>query len=281
MIAHIIASIVTYNPDINRLKQNVEAIDPQVDEIVVVDNGSGNMKDIEGLLAAYNNIHIVKNEKNLGIATALNEASRYAKEQGYKWILTLDQDSVAPDNLASTYLPYTADKTIGMIGCKIIDRNFGEINGQEKHTSGYEEVDECITSASMLNIKAWDKVGGFPDEFFIDSVDFDICLSMREHGYKIIKVNDVALLHEVGHSEIHHIFGKDRQIYHHNPIRYYYMVRNGIFLGKRHHYTLRAVYRELRMAFFTMIYDDKRWAKFKMMVKGFYHAAINRYGEYK
>lgn len=277
----IIASIVTYNPGLERLKQNAEAIDPQVDEIVVVDNGSKNLKEIEGVLAEYNNIHIIKNEKNLGIATALNEAARYAKEQGYEWILTLDQDSVAPANLVETYLPYTQDKAIGMLGCKIVDRNFGEINGQDKLTCGYEEVEECITSASLLNIKAWAEVGGFPDEFFIDSVDFDICLSMHEHGYKIIKVNDVALLHEVGHSEIRHSFGKDRQIYHHNPIRYYYMVRNGIFLGKRHHFVIKATYRVFRMAFFTLLYDDRRIQKAKMMLKGLYHAIINRYGEYK
>lgn len=277
----IIASIVTYNPGLERLKQNAEAIDPQVDEIVVVDNGSKNLNEIEGALAEYNNIYIIRNEKNLGIATALNEAARYAKKQGYKWILTLDQDSVAPANLVETYLPYTQDKAIGMLGCKIVDRNFGEINGQDKLTCGYEEVEGCITSASLLNIKAWDEVGGFPDEFFIDSVDFDICLSMREHGYKIIKVNDVALLHEVGHSEIRHSFGKDRQIYHHNPIRYYYMVRNGIFLGKRHHFVIKATYRAFRMAFFTLLYDDRRIQKARMMLKGLYHAIINRYGEYK
>ena len=277
----IIASIVTYNPGLERLKQNAEAIDPQVDEIVVVDNGSKNLKEIEGVLAEYNNTYIIRIEKNLGIATALNEAARYAKKQGYEWILTLDQDSVAPANLVETYLLYTQDKAIGMLGCKIVDRNFGEINGQDKLTCGYEEVEGCITSASLLNIKAWVEVGGFPDEFFIDSVDFDICLSMHEHGYKIIKVNDVALLHEVGHSEIRHSFGKDRQIYHHNPIRYYYMVRNGIFLGKRHHFVIKATYRVFRMAFFTLLYDDRRIQKARMMLKGLYHAIINRYGEYK
>lgn len=277
----LIASIVTYNPDLVRLKQNVEAIEPQVGKVVVVDNGSKNLNDIEILVSRYSNIHIIKNMGNLGIATALNEAAGYAKGQGYEWIITLDQDSVAPANLVETYLPYTKDKKIGMLGCKIVDRNFGVINDRDAPTHGCVEVPTIITSASMMNLNAWEKVGGFPDGFFIDSVDFDICLSMREHDYRILRTYDTSLLHEVGHSEIRHVFGKDRQIYHHNPIRYYYMVRNGIYLGKRHHYTLRAIYRELRMAFFTLLYDDHKWAKAKMMAKGFWHAAINRYGEYK
>lgn len=277
----LISSIVTYKPDLQRLKQNVAAIDPQVDEIVVVDNGSKNVADVIGSLSGYNNIHFIKNKDNMGIATALNEAAQYAKEQGYEWIITLDQDSVAPSNLVETYLPYTKDKSIGMLCCKIIDRNFGELDINKRHNHGCEEVPMCITSASMMNIKAWDEVGGFPEDFFIDSVDFDICLSMREHGYKIVRTNDTALLHEVGHSEIRHSFGKDRQIYHHNPIRYYYMVRNGIFLGKRHHFVIKATYRVFRMAFFTLLYDDRRIQKARMMLKGLYHAIINRYGEYK
>lgn len=277
----LISSIITYNPDLQRLKQNVAAIDPQVDEIVVVDNGSKNVADVIGSLSGYNNIHFIKNKDNMGIATALNEAAQYAKDQGYEWIITLDQDSVAPSNLVKTYLPYTNDKCIGMLCCKIIDRNFGELDINKRHNHGCEEVPMCITSASMMNIKAWDEVGGFPEDFFIDSVDFDICLSMRKHGYKIVRTNDTALLHEVGHSEIRNFLGKQRQIYHHSPLRYYYMVRNGIYLGKRHHFTLRAIYRSIRLFILVELFEENKWNKTKMMLKGFYHAAINRYGKYK
>lgn len=277
----LISSIVTYNPDLQRLKQNVAAIDSQVDEIVVVDNGSKNVADVIGSLSCYSNIHFIKNKDNMGIATALNEAAQYAKEQGYEWIITLDQDSVAPSNLVETYLPYTKDKSIGMLCCKIIDRNFGELDINKRHNHGCEEVPMCITSASMMNIKAWDEVGGFPEDFFIDSVDFDICLSMREHGYKIVRTNDTALLHEVGHSEIRNFLGKQRQIYHHSPLRYYYMVRNGIYLGKRHHFTVRAICRSIRFFILVELFEENKWNKAKMMIKGFYHAAINRYGKCK
>ena len=276
-----IASIVTYNPEIPRLKQNIDSIICQVNEIVVVDNGSFDLKDIEILLSCYDKIHIIKMGDNKGIAFALNQAAAYACSKGYKWIITLDQDSVAPENLVSTYKQFVSNSDVGMVGCKIVDRNYGETNDQKNLKHGYKEVPMLITSASMLNLNVWKEVGGFCDEMFIDSVDFDICLSIREHGYKIIRTYETALLHEVGHSEIRHSFGKDRQIYHHNPIRYYYMVRNGIFLGKRHHFVIKATYRVFRMAFFTLLYDDRRIQKAKMMLKGLYHAIINRYGEYK
>ena len=275
----IIASIVTFNPDIARLKANVEAIVPQINEIVIIDNGSKNISDIQSLICNYKSIDLIINENNKGIAKALNQAAEYALRKGYKWIITLDQDSVAPENLVSTYSKFTDCNDIGIVCCKIVDRNFGELKEQKLKTKGYEEVPMCITSASMMNLNAWKQVGGFDEKMFIDSVDFDICLSMREHGYKIIRTYDASLLHEVGHSEIRKLLGKEYQIYHHSPLRYYYMVRNGIYLGKKHHFTERAIYRAFRLFFLVILFEDNKFYKAKMMSLGFYHAIIHRYGK--
>ena len=275
----VIASIVTYNSDIHRLKLNIEAILSQVNEIIIIDNGSSNVDDIQKYISKYESITIIKNCTNKGIATALNQAAEYAVRKGYEWIITLDQDSVAPENLVSTYSKFTYCNDIGIVCCKIVDRNFGELKEQKLKTKGYEEVPMCITSASMMNLNAWKQVGGFDEKMFIDSVDFDICLSMREYGLKIIRTYDAALLHEVGHSEIRKLFGKEYQIYHHSPLRYYYMVRNGIYLGKKHNFTIRAIYRAFRLFFLVILFEDDKFHKAKMMSLGFYHAIIHRYGK--
>lgn len=276
----VIASIVTYNSDIHRLKLNIEAILSQVNEIIIIDNGSSNVDDIQKYISKYESITIIKNCTNKGIATALNQAAEYAVRKGYDWIITLDQDSIAPDNLVSVYYNFVNFKDIGIVCCKIVDRNFGEFQGQKLKTKGYEEVPMCITSASMMNLNAWKQVGGFDEKMFIDSVDFDICLSMREYGLKIIRTYDAALLHEVGHSEIRKLFGKEYQIYHHSPLRYYYMVRNGVYLGVKHHFIIKAVYRVLRLFFLVILFEENKLRKAKMMVLGFYHALIHRYGKY-
>ncbi|WP_342383519.1 glycosyltransferase family 2 protein [Bacteroides ovatus] len=275
----VIVSIVLFNPDIKRLCQNIEAILPQVNEVVIVDNGSKNIVDILEIINVYSNISFIRNDENLGIATALNQAARFALEHGYDWIITLDQDSVAPKNLVATYSLLKNETRLGMMCCKICDRNFGEKRELRTKTTGVEEVKMCITSASMMNLEAWKLVGGFSDDFFIDSVDFDICLSMREYGYKIIRTNDAVLLHEVGHSKLRYLFGKEYQIYQHSPLRYYYMVRNGIYLGKRHHFVIRAIYRSLRLFMLVMLYENDRIAKAKMMGLGYWHALINKYGK--
>lgn len=270
-----IAGIVLYNPAIPRLKENIAAIKPQVDKVVLVENGSANRDYLRDL----KDVDIIVNESNMGIAYALNEIMQYAKETGAEWALTLDQDSVAPSNLIETYSKLISLDKVGMICCKIIDRNFGETTEEKFKTSGYEEVESCITSASLLNVKAWEEVGGFANKFFIDSVDFDMCYLLREHGYKIIRTYDTALLHEVGHGQIRKLFGKEYLVYHHSPIRYYYMIRNGLYLGKRHQFLPKAILRTCRQLVMVILYEDNKIAKFKMMLWGIWHAARGIYGK--
>lgn len=43
---NLFAGIVTFNPDIELLRKNIEAICAQVDLVIIVDNGSRNLEDI-------------------------------------------------------------------------------------------------------------------------------------------------------------------------------------------------------------------------------------------
>jgi rhamnosyltransferase len=92
-----LAAIVLFNPEIERLNQNIEAIFNQVDDVVLIDNGSSNLNEVKKNVT--HQVHYVVNEKNVGIAKALNEGFEYAIENGFDWVLTLDQDSVSDKNL--------------------------------------------------------------------------------------------------------------------------------------------------------------------------------------
>ena len=101
-----IAGIVLYNPDLGRLKENIESICKQVDKVILIDNGSDNIREIEDLIKEYLNCILLKNGENMGIAYALNQILKYAYENDVKWFLTLDQDSVCSRNLINTYSKY-------------------------------------------------------------------------------------------------------------------------------------------------------------------------------
>ena len=60
------AGIVTYNPDMDRLSTNVEAIIKQVDYLTIVDNASDNITDIDEFCASKG-VNLIKNNKNMGV----------------------------------------------------------------------------------------------------------------------------------------------------------------------------------------------------------------------
>ena len=92
----VVAGIVTFNPEINCLDNNISSIYNQVDEIYIVDNGSDNWEEIKKLINNYKKIMIKRLYINQGIAKALNELCSMAIVNGYDWILTLDQDTICP-----------------------------------------------------------------------------------------------------------------------------------------------------------------------------------------
>lgn len=222
----ILAGIVLYNPDLDRLKDNIRAIEKQVEKIVFVDNSMGSsvksIEVIDQILQEKQYVYI-DNNGNLGIAKALNQIMTYAYYNKYEWVLTLDQDTICPQNLIASYKQYLNLTDVGIVCPKIKDRNFKYENNDLGET---DYIEYCITSAALTSTIIWKKVGGFSEELFIDYVDFDYCLNLKRNNYKILRVNSVEILHEIGHAKTYHIFGKTILTFNHPPIRNYYIVRN-------------------------------------------------------
>ncbi|MBO4456711.1 MAG: glycosyltransferase family 2 protein [Butyrivibrio sp.] len=231
------AGIITYNPDISRLKLNLEAILPQVDCVVIVDNHSGNIGEIAFIAKTDNRIMLLRNRKNRGVAKALNQIMGFADQNHAEWVLTLDQDSVAACGLIEQYVKYTRFSKIGMMSCLVRDRNAeGLVDGSEKAAgrSRYTVVKQCITSGCFTRVKAWKEAGGYDEKMFIDYVDFDLCTTLRERGYVIIRLNYEGLLHELGNRKVVRVLGMKHIAMNHPPMRKYYIVRNVIYHGKKH-----------------------------------------------
>lgn len=260
----ILAGIVLYNPEKERLLENIQSIYPQVEKLVLINNNSLNYNLISTIFPR--NAVIINNKQNLGIATALNQILQYALDNNYEWVITLDQDSVADKNIIATYKNcIKSHPQIGLICCKIIDRNANLSNNIEK-VDGF--VDQCITSASMIYVKAWQEVGGFDDSMFIDSVDFDICINLKRHGWEIFKTHRTYVLHEVGHSKIIKIFGKEYLSLNHSPFRYYYIARNNIYIGRKYGLLLHNLKVVARIIWTIIRYEDQKTNKLIKILKG-------------
>lgn len=264
----ILAGIVLYNPEAQRLKENIEAINLQVDKVLLVDNGSKDTNYNE-IIEDYDNIQCISNKKNMGIAYALNQICGYAYSHGYDWVLTLDQDSVATSGMVDVYKTIANDE-IGILGCWIHDRGYqiDESWGIEHETF---ETDWVITSAAFTNVKAWKDCGGFDNGMFIDYVDWDICESMRKVGYKIMKTYKTKLIHELGHgTRLVMVRHHQMQVMNHTPIRYYYSVRNRIYMARKYkHIGLWDQLKEIVFKLYTVErYEKNKWKNFIAIIKG-------------
>lgn len=192
------AGVVTYNPDIERLEENLRAIIPQVSCVFVFDNGSASEEAISELLSRLDcvfDIHFAKS--NTGMAKALNGLARAARERGFDHLLLLDQDSVSAPDMVETLLRSAGDD-VALVSPRVSDRNVKQLNDYEPGTAPIRKV---ITSGALLNLAIHEAVGGYDERLFVDLVDDEFCYCVRSHGYTVLKCNDTYILHELGQKE--------------------------------------------------------------------------------
>lgn len=277
----ILAGIVLYNPDIERLQENLNAISGQVDKVLLIDNGSSDISRIK-FVSNNDNYSIVSNKENMGIAHALNQILHYCIQNDYDWFLTLDQDSVANRYLVKNYSSFLRthpEINCGCITSNIIDRNFER---EEKYSDDcdFKIINYCITSGSMMNAKIIHSIGGFDDRMFIDKVDTEICIRIVNNGYQIIRINYDGVLHEIGHAKQISLVFRTWDLYNHPPIRRYYMCRNAVYLMKKYHsrYTLKVLMGEILQTVLVLIHEDEKRKKIAFSFHGYKDGVQGRMG---
>lgn len=270
----ILVGIVLYNPSISRLHESIDAIKDQTTEILLIDNGSDNHNDITvlfgKLISENTNVSIKINNGNLGIAAALNQILDYAKEKKFKWFLTLDQDSICKEHLIEKYKSILCDD-IGQITCRITDRNTGNLDSLCYSNDGTVEISSCITSGCLNNTSVLNECGGFNNKLFIDGVDIDMSCKLRSQGYKILQIDYLGLVHELGDGVRKRFLFFDFTLSRHQPWRNYYTRRNLIYIARKYHSGItmwKCVIKQIIYAVGIIILEDKKSERIKSNLKG-------------
>lgn len=270
----VIAGIVLYNPDIERLKENISAVESQVDEIIFFDNGSKNIADIKGIVNNLSSKFVLLTSlNNIGIAQALNEIARNAIKNKYKWLLTLDQDSVVYPHLVDQYKKLLSLPHLGQLSCKRIDRNIESIEKDEvsAYDCNVKEVKYCITSGTLINLEALKKIKGFDGKLFIDWVDNEVCCALRKAGYKTYELNYKGLLQEMGKATYTIFFGKKVYTPNYPAFRYFYNARNSIYTARKYpneeNMYLR-ILQQCRVQIHIIIFEKNKFKKISSIARG-------------
>ncbi len=238
------AVVITRNPD-REFIDRIKSIKEQVDKILIIDNASET--------TAQQNLQVVRQisgvsidnlGENLGVAAALNKGVDRARELGFQWVLTLDQDSVPEpdmvDQLWTVYQSLEDHEKIVIIAPQIIDasvnrpalflRQRSALTYERVRCRGdiLENVSTVITSGSLMRITAVDAIGGFREDFFIDYVDTEFCLRAREYGYQILVACRARLQHNFGRRERVSLGPMTFYPSFHHPTRWYTINRNRV-----------------------------------------------------
>lgn len=238
----IVAGVVLFNPG-ERTLNCLSSLHRQVERIYVFDNS---VDQIE--IQLPDNIVYLSEGKNKGIAYALNKIMERAKTDGYRWVLTMDQDSILPDGMVRDFSRYLSRPKIGIVCPQVIDKRRKYM--ETKHGDDEEYVKKCITSSSCTSIDIWEKIGKFDEWLFIDLVDDEFCKRMTVSGYKILKLNKWVLDQEFGKIEpkserVQKFWIKVSKVLHNqnfakfsyrksvSPMRVYYTCRNIIYVNRK------------------------------------------------
>ncbi|MDD7792751.1 glycosyltransferase family 2 protein [Clostridium sp. 'White wine YQ'] len=288
----ILAVIVTYNVE-SEISKNVIRLKNIVDELLIVDNGSDirTKKSLEAL-ESLEGVRIKFLTRNMGIAYAINTAFKYAEENGFEWVLTLDQDSKIFDdmieNMLKTYEMISDDvrDKVAILAPKYYEEKFYDKDNLNSSEEGYSTVLTEITSGNLVKINLLKEIGYLREDFFIDYVDHEFCLRINREGYKVLKIENALMLHNLGNKS-ENIIGKYKLTSsNHSPIRRYYMTRNRMWTWKEY----KHIYPEWvkadkikfwRELFKIVLFEKHKLSKIRMIILGICDFRKKKFGKYE
>ncbi len=264
--------VVWYNPSQDNLSATDSYIN-HVNQLIIVDNSDG---DNSFLIAQkhWENVIYLPNHTNKGIATALNQGCKIALSHEAEWVLTMDQDSFFDEAGLETLIQkanvYCDFNNTAIFSPRHIIED--EKRKRLKTKPEYTIEDGVMTSGNILSLGAYQSIGNFLDELFIDLVDVEYCIRIAKKGLLTIMVNDVILHHFLGNGAQTTFLGFKKTFYNHSPIREYYIARNALYVAKLHKDRRKKYWKYLlKQIKRVILYDhSKKYTKLLYISKGIF-----------
>lgn len=147
----------------------------------------------------------VHNPANAGVSAAYNRASEYALENGFEWILILDQDTIFPRDIISEYREAVcSNPEIQLFAplIKIDDEHYLSPS-PKKHrvshltkqaVSGKLELSKfaVINSGMLIQIKAFFACGGYNEKVWLDFSDHQFTERLQKYALYFYVINAVC-----------------------------------------------------------------------------------------
>jgi rhamnosyltransferase len=271
------AVVISYYPNNVELINNIDRYIDSVEKLIIWENTP--LQDREKYKIAFpesDKVVYMGTSKNEGIAYALNRSFEWAIQQGYTHIMTMDQDSLWKDypHYKTQVQKLENEHSISVFAPVIID-NFSKI------TLRCNNEDFVITSGSIYCLSAFQKIGHFREDFFIDEVDNEFCVRSKKNGYKIKIITDTYLYQVFGQRRSSK--GLSKYTANYSAIRLFYQIRNRIWVWLEYskmlsyRYLLRTLLLVvMRQSIIIILCESDKINKLKAIIKGLYCGFFQR-----
>lgn len=271
--------ITLYNPNDSEIRNIYKYMDT-FEYIYVYDNTEkSNLK----MKFKEDKFVYISSGSNDGLSIAYNNICTRAIQDGHKYIMLLDQDSIVEPIYINKMINAICRNSLENIAVYGMDIIYNHKNKCEKNenSGSLRYVEWTISSGSIIDLSLFYKIGMFDENYFIDRVDFDYCISARKLGYKIAIVDGCYLKQKLG--EVKKILGKKFST--HSPIRHYYSFRNRLYYYLiKNKFSIKNLVITIITSFRAILYivfiEDKKKEKLKMILKAINDFKNNNMGSY-
>lgn len=209
--------------------------------IIVVDSGSTD-NSISMLRKEYDDVVILEQEENIGVAAGNNIGIKYALENFCEYVLLLNNDVELEPRMIETLMAVADESTVVVPKIyyydnpNIIWMAGGEMNwrkGETRHF-GIDKMDDgnynkkkkisyAPTCAMLVHRKVFETIGFVDEEVFMYFDDTDLCVRILDAGFQLLYVPEAKMWHKVSSSS----GGKTSKFF-----VYYYYRNQQYFLSK-------------------------------------------------
>lgn len=297
-----IASVTVAYNGADMLRPHLESLKCQsrkLDEIVVVDNASTDAT-LSVMAREFPEVTTLRLPENRGIAGGLSEGLAYAAfQRKHDCVWIFDQDSLpAPDALEQLLagLEQVSDSTettaiiapvcvhpqTGVMYPALLWQGWRFVLAPAVPRDSVSFVDMVISSGSLMRREAIEEAGLPLSDLFMDFVDYEYCLRLRRHGFRIAVVRDSVLHHSIGDPAKRKLLGRSKSWADHAPWREYYMARNETFTLWKYSPKLATKgfvgYRLAQHALGILLFGKNKLSCLQMICRGFLDGRAGRLG---
>lgn len=194
--------------------------------VIIIDNASTDGSS-DKLATRYPNAMVISSDVNLGYGRGANLAIKSCSTQ-YLFLVNPDLKAT-PEKTAQLFETFkTLPDDVALLAPSADPKT---------HTNeGLVEKDWVIGAAMMFNLKAMKPIGFFDENIFLFFEETDLCIRIRNNGYRILLDSGLHMEHLYRQSSTPNAETEALKDWHYGWSKLYFQNKHGLDTGKKNKY---------------------------------------------